>query len=218
MSELKERLNAISMQLEEYETNPSGLTKDLVLASLREMYESVQGKTAVQTKATKAVERELEEPKQEPKKEKVEPVVEEKGPVLDPEATIEELHKQAESEPEVVEVPKKKVEKAPREDTNPDKNILAGKLNSTPLEDLSTAIPLNEKFGIIRNLFQGNATDFADAVLRLNRSKSGDEMRNYLEQLSQRFGWDDESEAYNTFTGYVERKILAVTASNANSN
>jgi hypothetical protein len=99
-----------------------------------------------------------------------------------------------------------------------DRNILAGKLNHKPLEDLRSGIPLNEKFGIIRSLFKGNASDFGDAVLKLNNAASIEEMSHYLTLLGQRFGWDQESEAYRSFFVYVERKMMTLQPSNANTD
>lgn len=99
-----------------------------------------------------------------------------------------------------------------------DDKILAGQLNNKPLEDLRTGIPLNEKFGIIRGLFNGNASDFGDAVLKLNNAGSSDEMSHYLGLLEKRFGWDVDSEPYITFLSYIERKMMTLQVSNADSN
>ncbi len=99
-----------------------------------------------------------------------------------------------------------------------DKKILAGKFNQEPLADLRSGIPLNEKFGIIRNLFKGNASDFGDAVLKLNNAASTKEMMHYIDLLKQRFEWDDRTEAYQNFMGYVERKMLTLQPSNADTD
>jgi hypothetical protein len=101
---------------------------------------------------------------------------------------------------------------------DPDKNILAGKLNRSPLNDLRTGIPLNEKFGIIRNLFNGNASDYGDAVLKLNNAASAKEMNHYFNLLSQRFEWDLENESYRMFAAYVERRTMAFQPSNAEAD
>lgn len=96
--------------------------------------------------------------------------------------------------------------------------ILAGKLNRKPISDLSSGIPLNEKFGIIRNLFAGNASDFGDAVLKLNNSKSAAELKHYFQLLTQRRDWDMESEGYQLFLGYVERKAGSLQPSEADTD
>ena len=78
--------------------------------------------------------------------------------------------------------------------------------------------PLNVKFGIIRALFKGNASDYGDAVLKLNNAASKTEMQHYLDLLQQRFGWDTNSEAYQEFSVYVERKMLTLEALDANAD
>jgi hypothetical protein len=99
-----------------------------------------------------------------------------------------------------------------------DDTILAGKLNRKPVSDLRSAIPLNEKFGIIRNLFGGNASDFGDAVLKLNNSRSPEELKHYFQLLTQRKGWDMESESYQIFLDYVDRRSSSISASDANTD
>ncbi len=99
-----------------------------------------------------------------------------------------------------------------------DEAILAGRLNRKPVGDLRSAIPLNEKFGIIRNLFGGNASDFGDAVLKLNNSRSPEELKHYFQLLTQRKGWDMESGSYQIFLDYVDRRSSSISASDANTD
>jgi hypothetical protein len=173
-----------------------------------------------------------------------EPVVEEPkaAPVAKKEKPVVEVIEEKVSEPvkaevaapvveEIVQVAEEKiVEEKPKTKKEPligkeepkkedgDKKILAGQFNKAPLADLRSGIPLNEKFGIIRNLFKGNASDFGDAVLKLNNAVNAKEMTHYMDLLSQRFNWDDSSEAYQNFVGYVERKKLSLQPSNADSD
>lgn len=123
--------------------------------------------------------------------------------------------------PKVEEKPKAKKEPLIGKDepvSSGDKKILAGQFNKAPLSDLRSAIPLNEKFGIIRNLFKGNASDFGDAVLKLNNAANAKEVTHYMELLKQRFEWDERTESYQNFSGYVDRKILGLAPSNADSD
>lgn len=99
-----------------------------------------------------------------------------------------------------------------------DDTILAGKLNRKPIADLQSGIPLNEKFGIIRNLFAGNASDFGDAVLKLNNSRSPEELKHYFQLLTQRRGWDMEQESYQVFLDYVDRKASALAMSDTHTD
>ncbi|GEM_PF-865269 len=172
--------------------------------------------------------------KPEPVAEVPEPVVQDK--VVEPEPVVEKTEppvaevkeelvlspspEPASKTPKVQEAPIKgpligKIEPASKA---ADKKILAGQFNKEPLADLRSGIPLNEKFGIIRNLFKGNASDFGDAVLKLNNAANAKEMSHYLDLLTQRFEWDDRTEAYQTFMGYVERKMLTLKPSNADAD
>jgi len=107
--------------------------------------------------------------------------------------------------------PKPKIEESPRVATaKPEREnneaILAGKLNNKPISDLRSGIPLNEKFGIIRNLFAGNASDFGDAVLKLNSALSVSELKTQFQLMAERRAWDTENESYQIFMNYVDRK------------
>ncbi|MCF8461317.1 MAG: hypothetical protein K9G46_11385 [Flavobacteriales bacterium] len=144
---------------------------------------------------------------EEPKKVVAEPVAEAK-PVEEP-IVMEEKPK-AKKEP--------MIGKAEPVSKAADKKILAGQFNQEPLADLRSGIPLNEKFGIIRNLFKGNASDFGDAVLKLNNAANAKEMKHYIELLTLRFEWDNRTEAYQNFMGYVERKMLTLQSSNADAD
>jgi hypothetical protein len=99
-----------------------------------------------------------------------------------------------------------------------DSAILAGRLNAKPITDLQSGIPLNEKFGLIRNLFAGNASDFGDAVLKLNNSRSAEELRHYFQLLSQRRNWDLESESYRVFQSFVERRASTLGPSDTDTD
>jgi len=151
---------------------------------------------------------EIPEPVAEAPKKVVEEPVAEAKPVV--EAPVAEEKPKAKKEPMIGK--EEPVSKAA------DKKILAGQFNQEPLADLRSGIPLNEKFGIIRNLFKGNASDFGDAVLKLNNAANTKEMMHYIELLTQRFEWDNRTEAYQSFMGYVERKMLTLKPSNADAD
>lgn len=241
MSELRERLNKVVNRLEELESNPSELTKDALLADLRGLYDSAKETNVSGIKKTSAAvakEEEVEEKvvEPEPVAAAVEPEEPEEEHVPKPAAQTEEVftHPQDEMKEERPHIPDPPVFEEV-EDTilaqrrsligtiedsekpNDDK-ILAGQLRNKPMEDLRTGIPLNEKFGIIRGLFNGNASDFGDAVLKLNNAGTPDEMDHYLGLLEKRFGWDVDSEPYLTFLSYIERKMMTLQVSNADSN
>ncbi|MCB0755497.1 MAG: hypothetical protein H6602_13390 [Flavobacteriales bacterium] len=234
MSDLRERLNKVNDRLDELEKHPSELTKDALLTDIRDLYDRVKqlGSAAVVPEPAKAEKEEVVEEKPvepEPVFEKEELVEEEEETHPDFEMKEEEDEQEETIEisdpPIFLEVEESVIAErhkligaiADSEKPNDDK-ILAGQLGKKPLEDLRTGIPLNEKFGIIRGLFAGNASDFGDAVLKLNNAASATEMKHYLEIMKQRFGWDVESDAYQTFSVYVERKMMTLQLSNANAD
>tara|TARA_R110002072_G_scaffold212082_3_gene369582 strand:- start:181 stop:885 length:705 start_codon:yes stop_codon:yes gene_type:complete len=234
MSELKDQLNKIVERVNELENNPSELTKDALLAEVRGFYDVAKvAELNITPKASRpvAVVKKTLTPepviaaKPEPVK-KPEPVAKK---AVEP--TAEKAHEPVVETPEAAATPKPaKTEEKPTAKKEPligkdksakgddDKKILAGQFNKSPLSDLRSGIPLNEKFGIIRNLFKGNASDFGDAVLKLNNAPNGKEMTHYFELLSQRFEWDLESEAYKSFSGYVERKMMSLESSKTNAD
>ncbi|MCF8275301.1 MAG: hypothetical protein K9J17_01095 [Flavobacteriales bacterium] len=240
MSELNSQLNSLNERVDELVNNPSELTKDAVLAQLRAFYDAVK-KTEFEEVAApvaKAVKAKTAPTPAPTPVAVVEPVIAlEPAKVEEPKVAlivakeekpvVEEVAKEVIPEP-VAEV--KVVEEKPKATKEPmigketvaaeggDKKILAGQFNNTPLTDLRSGIPLNEKFGIIRNLFKGNASDFGDAVLKLNNAASAKEMTHYMELLKQRFEWDDRTEAYQNFAGYVERKKLSIQPSKADAD
>lgn len=217
MSELKDLLNKIVERVNELENNPSELTKDALLAEVRGFYD-VAKNTELKT-LSKAAKPEVVKKPEAVAEKVVPPEAKAPEPVTETPAA-EAVSTPKPAKVEVEEKPRAKKEpligKDQPAEADDDKKILAGQFNKSPLSDLRSGIPLNEKFGIIRNLFKGNASDFGDAVLKLNNAPNSKEMTHYLELLSQRFGWDLESEAYRRFSGYVERKMMSLEPSKTN--
>jgi hypothetical protein len=244
MSTFSEQLNKLSERAQELSENPSELAKDALLADVRAFYDEVK---ALKVKAKKVAAKKTLAPKPVVESAPVvvptpEPVVE-----VVPESVVEAVPKpKKEVVEKAPEVPAKKAEPKPAkepvaekpvekeepmkaakepmiaedksEEGDNDEKILAGQFNKSPLQDLRSGIPLNEKFGIIRNLFKGNASDFGDAVLKLNNAANAKEVSHYMDLLSQRFDWDTDTESFKNFNGYVERKKLTLQPSNANTN
>lgn len=230
MSAFSEQLNKLNERAKELDENPSELAKDALLADLRGFYDDVKG---LKVKPKKVVTKKTPAPKPvvvpepvvEPTPAPVAKVTPEPAAKVAPEPKEEVVEKAPEP---VAEVPAEKKTPKPAkepmiaenkaEEGENDEKILAGQFNKSPLQDLRSGIPLNEKFGIIRNLFKGNASDFGDAVLKLNNAANAKEVGHYMELLSQRFDWDTDSEAYKSFNGYVERKKLTLQPSNADAD
>ena len=98
---------------------------------------------------------------------------------------------------------------------NSDEGTLASKLNQKPISDLRSGIPLNEKFGFIQNLFQNNASDYGDAIMKMNNSEEQEEALAYFDKLAGRKKWDVENSQVKTLRSYIERRHLIVSEANA---
>lgn len=239
MSDLQTAWTRLNEKLNNLDQHPSALTKDAVLAELRYFYDQVSALSVPAAPVVKAVAAPAV-PIVEPVTATPTPVAPEPEPVVEvtpeptpvvaveqpkveevvapaPEPLVETPMAQAAPEKPKAET-KPAAEKTSEPEPDPDRNILAGKLNRSPLSDLRTGIPLNEKFGIIRNLFNGNASDYGDAVLKLNNAASAKEMQHYFNLLSQRLEWDLEGESYRMLASYVERRTLAFVPSNAEAD
>lgn len=85
--------------------------------------------------------------------------------------------------------------------------ILADKLQK-PISDLRTGIPLNEKFGLIKNLFDNNSTEYQDAILHLGRCANRAELLYHFDEISRQRKWNIEEAQYLQFREYIERRAI----------
>lgn len=87
---------------------------------------------------------------------------------------------------------------------NQAKSVLVNKLNQKPIENISKAIGLNDKFLYIRELFSGSADEFNKTISVLNDLPNFDEAYKYLSK----FGWDDSDVTVTKFLEIVNRRYL----------
>lgn len=206
MNNTRQLASRIVERLDEIPNGFRNVDKDQLLNDIRDLYDQ-----ALELDTVQYVQPQAAGP--EPKKAVVvEPVVETPKPTVKtvPEVVLEKPEPpKAKSEPAAVETPVVEAE------VPSDEGTLAGKLNQKPIADLRSGIPLNEKFGFIRNLFANNASDYADAILKLNDMDSLEQAAEYVEKLANRNSWDNEETIVRTFRAYVERRHLAVSEANA---
>jgi hypothetical protein len=243
MSLLDSHLQQIAASIAHLKSSPSAIARDLLLDELRKCYDAALSMEVAAADVAPVVETPVtpapievavtpqtlvEKPAAGPAASQEEAAIEPEGPQHTVREIIAETKLQEQTSAKVPETPIVETVSAElpasrpllgKPDAKPNnESILAGKLNRKPITDLSSGIPLNEKFGIIRNLFSGNASDFGDAVLKLNNSKSAAELKHYFQLLTQRRDWDMESESYQIFLGYVERKAGSLQPSEADSD
>lgn len=231
MSELNVYRKRLMAKWDQLEKHPSTLTRDALLEELRRAYDSLIG---LELNASPTLEQQSKEPEDSVVREKVKKPTQDTAPPEDArtpgkvETSTEEATEPLQPEPQATpiedevdtsEEPQRAASSAQETTEQEEPNTLADKFNRTPLEDLRSGIPLNEKFGIIRNLFDGNASDFGDAIIKLNNAANEGEMRHYLELLVQRFEWETEDNpSYQVLLTYVERRILAMEEAGSNTD
>lgn len=110
--------------------------------------------------------------------------------------------------------------KAPEEITDLNKKLaearnshsIVEKLQNKRIENLKSVIGINDKFYFINELFNGNAQKYEDIIYTLNNFKKLEDAMQYFSTLKYRFGWDEESEAYDKLTKMLERKFNLISA------
>ena len=80
---------------------------------------------------------------------------------------------------------------------------LEHKLSNRPVESIKTAIGINDRFQYIRELFEGNAEIFSNAVAELDAKK---DIKEAVEYLQQNFKWK-KNETSLKFVNLVKRRF-----------
>jgi hypothetical protein len=124
----------------------------------------------------------------------VEPVVQTK-PVVTEQKTIH------------TDKPAQKIEE-PKTNVVSGKLTLAERMQKTKVDNLATAIGLNQKFLFMNFLFQGENTSYNDAIEKLNNMPTAADARHYIRELAYIYTWDYENENVVLFTEYVERRYM----------
>ena len=83
-------------------------------------------------------------------------------------------------------------------------NNLSTRMQSRPIQDLSKAIGLNDKFLFIRELFEGDKEKYHEAIQIINEIPSFEEAQSYIQE---RFNWDEEQPEVQKFMDLVRRKF-----------
>lgn len=86
---------------------------------------------------------------------------------------------------------------------------IAARMQKARINDLRTAIGINDKFLFINELFRGNMQQYNKALDELNDFKSLGGAQTYLMELKVEHQWDAESNAFNRLNYFVERRFGA---------
>ncbi len=86
------------------------------------------------------------------------------------------------------------------------KKDVSSKMQSKPINDINSAIGLNDKFIFIRELFGNNKEHYHETVQVLNNFDTYD---NAVKFLDDNFDWEPENENYERLKELVRRKFAA---------
>ena len=86
------------------------------------------------------------------------------------------------------------------------KKDVSSKMQSKPIQDIASAISLNDKFIFIRELFNGNKEQYLETIQVLNNF---DTYENALSFLQENFDWDEENPNFERLIELVKRKFTA---------
>jgi hypothetical protein len=84
---------------------------------------------------------------------------------------------------------------------------LAEVLQQGKLGSLRDAIPLGQKFEFSNHLFGGDSLQMNDAIDKLDACANYEEARRLTTDYFLQYNWDFDSEAYQQFMAYVERRF-----------
>jgi len=84
---------------------------------------------------------------------------------------------------------------------------LAAKLQQNPVNDLKSAIGINDKFLFVNELFGGSMEKYNKSIENLNDLKTQNGALIYLNELKIELQWNSSNEAYKKLTDLVKRKF-----------
>ena len=92
---------------------------------------------------------------------------------------------------------------------SPSAASLSEKLKKQPINDLITAIGINQKFLFMNDLFEGERDEFHNSLSELNKFDSFLDADNYIKNnLMVKYNWDMENTSVVRFMELVERRYL----------
>lgn len=84
---------------------------------------------------------------------------------------------------------------------------LADHFGQQPINDLTKEIGINEKFLLTENLFNGNSSDYNEAINNLNNFENRDQALKYFKgELVKKYDWNIKKTQVKRFIKLVERR------------
>lgn len=86
-------------------------------------------------------------------------------------------------------------------------NTIAGKLQRKSLKDIKSAIGINDKILIIKEIFNGNADKYSEFINLINNAHTKDEAIRILADYQSENNWDTELGSYQFVVNIINRKF-----------
>lgn len=93
---------------------------------------------------------------------------------------------------------------------NTEDKSLAARLQRKPINDLTTAIGINDKFLLLNELFGGSMERYNKCIRALNNFSTLLGAKTYMEEMQVEFQWDCQSDAYKKLDDLVERRFISI--------
>jgi len=85
---------------------------------------------------------------------------------------------------------------------------LADKMQKKPIKDLKSAIGINDKFIFINDLFKGSLQEYNHSIEKMNACASVDEAFKIIEELKEKYSWDENLDVYVKLEDFIIRKFM----------
>jgi hypothetical protein len=86
-----------------------------------------------------------------------------------------------------------------------EKQDISSKMQSKPIRSIGTALGINERFQLIRDLFNGDKASFENTINTLDAAANFNEAFNYINSS---FDWDMEEDSVHLLLELVRRKFI----------
>lgn len=86
-------------------------------------------------------------------------------------------------------------------------NTIGEKMKQNRITDLKAAIDINHKFLFIRDLFEGNSTEYNETIEQINNANSLEEAFNILGEKKEKYNWDQKESTFRIFNDLIHRKF-----------
>ena len=88
-----------------------------------------------------------------------------------------------------------------------DEKSIGETMQKQHINDIKSAIGINEKFLFMNELFDGVLDNYNDAIDKLNSFEKLDDALAYFMELETKYKWDDSIQSYSQLKAMIERKF-----------